>query len=80
MFCIFVDAFVHGEMLLRGIKKGRKLCLPTNPDLALIVGRADYDLDFFFFCGWGLQIWPALGRAGLGPGLGQARAGLRCYQ
>ena len=64
-----------------GPKWGRELFFPTNPDLADILGRTDFDFDFFVFC-WSQisrypgskfpEIWPG---PGLGLGLALAWAG-----
>ena len=50
---------------------------PTNPDLADILGRTDFDFENFCFLDFlGSQLGPSLGpawaqlRPGLGPGLG----------
>ena len=50
-----------------GPKWGQEDFVPTNPDLADILGRTDFDFEnFHFFDFWGPQ---------LGPGLGPAWAG-----
>ena len=46
---------------------------PTNPNLADILGRTGFDLDFIIF--FGLPAWAWLGPS-LGPGLGPAWAQL----
>ena len=51
---------------------------PTNPDLADILGRTDFDFEnLYFFNLFGSQLGPGLGPAlgpGLGPGVGPAWA------
>ena len=78
-FCI---CSAHGKIASNGPKWGRELFFPTNPDLANILGRTDFDFENFYF--WDLfgfqiprfpgpqisrspEIWP-------GPGLGRAWA------
>ena len=64
-------------------KWGQDNFSPTNPDLADILGRTDFDFEIFFFLDFlGSQLGPSLGPAqawarlgprlgpGLGPGLG----------
>ena len=52
---------------------------PTNPDLADILGRTDFDFENFYFLDFfGSQLGPSLGLGlgtGLGPGLGPDAAG-----
>ena len=76
----------HAKNTWNGRKWGREVLLPTDPDLADILGRTDFDFKNFMFgiCldpkFLGVQvpdfkfpeIWPgpALGRAWAGPGLG----------
>ena len=57
-----------------GPKWGQEDFFPTNPDLADILGRTDFDLEnFYFFDFFGLPAW-----AQLGPVLGPAWAQLGC--
>ena len=51
---------------------GQEDYFPTNPDLADILGRTDFDFENFYFLDFvGSQLGPNLG-PGLGPGLGPA--------
>ena len=53
-----------------GLKWGQEAFFPTNPDLADILGRTDYDFENFYFLDFfGLPTW-----ARLGPSLGPAWA------
>ena len=55
-----------------GPKWARKDFFPTNPDLADILGRTDFDFENFYFLDLlGSQLGPGLG-PGLGPSLGPA--------
>ena len=66
------------KMASDGPKWGREDFFPTNPDLANILGRMDFDLenfDFFHFLDSKFldfqvtrYLKSGLGRAGLGPG------------
>ena len=62
----------------RGPNGGRRI-FPTNPDLADILGRTDFDFEnFYFFLFFGSQIF-GLGPTWahpLGPGLGPLHPGL----
>ena len=66
-----------------GPKWAREDFLPTNPDLADILGRTDFDFEFLFFGFFGPPPWARLGPslgpawAQLGPGLGP-KLGPRC--
>ena len=52
-----------------GPKWGQEDFSPTNPDLADILGRTDFDFENFYFLDFlGSQLGPAW--AQLGPGLG----------
>ena len=56
-----------------GPKWGREVLFPTNPDLADILGRTDFDFEnFYFFDFFGSQLGPTVvpAWARLGPGLG----------
>ena len=46
MFWIFS---AHGKMAWGGPKWGPRGCVPTNPDLANILGRTDLDFENFYF-------------------------------
>ena len=47
--CSFFLLFsVHGEMAWDGPKWGQEDCFPTNPDLADILGRTDFDFEKFY--------------------------------
>ena len=53
-----------------GPKWGQEDFFPTNPDLADILGRTDFDFEnFYFLFFWVPNLW-------LGPGLGPAWARL----
>ena len=63
-------------------KWGQKDVFPTNPDLADVLGRTDFDfesfqfLDFCRFPDFQTGPGPGLGWAWAWPGLGQAAPGL----
>ena len=59
-----------------GPKWGQEDLFPTNPDLADILGRTDFDFEIFFFWIPDFQVPRNLAWAKLGPGLGRAWAGL----
>ncbi|MEC8039013.1 MAG: hypothetical protein VX152_12075 [Pseudomonadota bacterium] len=75
-----------------GPNGGRRFFVPTNPDLADILGDMDFDFGFLFLSFWdpkfqdfqvpdfqksGLgRAWAGLGLGGIGPGLCWAWAGL----
>ena len=53
-----------------GPKRGQEDFFPTNPDLADILGRTDFDFENFYFLDFlGSQLGPGLGSQ-LGPQLG----------
>ena len=58
-----------------GPKWGQDDFFLTNPDLADILGRTDFDFENFYFLFFGLPAWARLGPS-LGPGLGPAWARL----
>ena len=54
IFCIFL---VHGKNGLRWPQIGPGGFFPTNPDLADILGRMDFDFEICFFIFWTLNFW-----------------------
>ena len=65
---------VHGKNGLRWPQMGPRAFFPTNPDLANILGRTDFDFENFYFLDFlgsqlGLSLGPAQPWARLGPGL-----------
>ena len=78
---------VHGKSGLGWPQIGLGVFFPTNPDLAIILGRTDLDFENFYFFDFldpkfldfrvpGFQITRNLAWARLGPGLGAAWAQL----
>ena len=76
-FCIFPIFPAHAKNGPRGPQMGPGGFFPTNPDLADILGRTDFDLENIYFLDFlGPHLGPDLGPAWaqLGPSLGPAWA------